>query len=98
MKKLTRIGVWSAAKVKAWMAGVVGLVVGVIMAIIWAVYGIIAIVGGATVGGLWILLKALGWLVLTPIAAWIAGLICGAICAFIFNLVAKRAGGLQLDL
>ena len=98
MKKLTRIGPWSLAKTKAVIMAIVGLIVGIIYLVIWGIAGVVEITQGNLNAGLITIGVGIVWLIATPIGAAIAGIICGFIVAWLYNFVAKRFGGIELEL
>ncbi len=97
MQKLSRVGILSVAKVMAGMYAVVGLVIGVIVAIM-AFLGML--VSPVSPGGGAMIFPIFGVLsiILFPIIYGILGFIGGAICAFLYNLVAGWIGGIEVEL
>jgi hypothetical protein len=84
---------------------------GKMLAIIWAIFGFIAglfaAIGLGATTGLTPIAGTMPWLpaavgafaiVLFPIVFAIMGFVAGVVCAFIYNVVAKRFGGVMLDL
>jgi len=82
--ELERIGVLSLAKLQAVFMALIGLV----FAVIYLVFAI-SFLDISTFG----IIQILGLL----ISYVIFGFITGAIFAFIYNLIAKRVGGVQLS-
>ena len=89
--ELKSIGIMSAAKVSA----VLGLIYGVVMAIVILAGGSMA--GVAGLGMMGAAMGAVG-AVMAIVVGLIGGFISGAIGAFLYNIVAKYVGGVQLDL
>ena len=83
VKTLDNIDVVSLAKV----AGVIGLLWGIILSIIWLVAGFL---GGPFPGALELLASTIGSL--------IAGIIVGAVTAILYNAAASLIGGLELEM
>lgn len=103
MAKMTvrRVGVLSAAKMYGMVGLGIGLIVGVIYGLIVMMFGAIMLTSqesgasGAAAGGFVIgLLIMIGF----PIAYGVLCFIAGAIGGFIYNIAAKFAGGLELEL
>lgn len=86
MAVLKRIGVLSMGKVY----GLIGVIVGLIFGIISTLFGIAVLgVRGVGFGGLSI--------ILFPIMFGIVMFIMGVISAFLYNLIAGRVGGVELE-
>lgn len=98
MKKLTRVGVWSLAKTLAMIEAIIGLLVGVVELGMFAFAGVMTIVGGATTAGLITLATGVGMLIAAPLVMAIGGLIMGLIVGWLYNIVAKRFGGIEVEL
>lgn len=97
---LKRVGVGSAAKVSGALYAAIGLIMGLIFACI-------AMVGGAMSSGMSQSgampafvsgFFGVGAIIFLPIFYGVMGFIGGAIAAWVYNLVAGMAGGLELDL
>ena len=98
---IRKIGVMSLGKLMAVMYAGIGLLIG-------GLYALFAIVGGgammamggeenAALGGGMVIGMGLAAVVVAPIFYGIVGFIGGVISAFFFNLAAKYAGGLELE-
>lgn len=94
---LRRIEPMSLAKVYAVIYAVIGLLFGLPMACLSAMMG--SMVGssdygdaGAAFGGF-----GLASIIVIPLFAAVAGFIGGLVTAFIYNLVADRVGGVELE-
>jgi hypothetical protein len=99
---LKRVGVFSVAKMGGIVGIMVGLVIGVIYGLLLMAFGAMFMSGtsdyrgssdvgaGAFVGGLMAM-------IITPIAYAIVSFIVGAIYAFVYNLAAKFAGGIEME-
>lgn len=98
---IRKIGVMSLGKLMAVMYAGIGLLIGVL-------YALFAVIGGgammamggeqnAALGGGMMIGMGLAAVVVAPIVYGIFGFIGGVISAFFFNLAAKYAGGLELE-
>jgi hypothetical protein len=98
---IRKIGVMSLGKLMAVMYAGIGLLLG-------GLYALFAVVGGgammamggeenAALGGGMVIGMGLAAVVVAPIVYGIFGFIGGVISAFFFNLAAKYAGGLELE-
>ena len=102
---IKRVGVLSAAKMYAMVGLGIGLIVGVIYGLIFMIFGAILLSSsgssssssnaGAGAGGFVIgLLIMVGFPIMYAVICFVAG----AIGAFIYNLAARIAGGIELEL
>jgi hypothetical protein len=98
---IRRIGVASAAKVGGALYAVLGLVAGCILAAISLVgAGFMANAANAGNGDVpaWVApIFGVGAIVIAPIFYGIIGLVSWAAAAFVYNLIAGAAGGLELE-
>lgn len=90
MKELRAIDPMSLGKMMAIIDAVIGFIVGLFSAAFAPFMAMWNPVGAAALGLLAI--------IVFPIVFAIVGLIAGIIIAFIYNEVAKRFGGIKLDL
>lgn len=86
---LKRIGVLSLAKVETVLMAFVGLIFGIYYATIMASSGELAGLSGG--------LRFLIIIIISPIIYAIVGFIAGAVGAFLYNLVARWLGGIEID-
>jgi TM2 domain-containing membrane protein YozV len=99
MVMLKRVGVMSVAKIIAVLSAIVGLIEGIVFA------GLGSIMSGSMLGGI-LSATPIGTLgvfgltaiIIFPVSGAISGFIGGAIGAFLYNLVAARIGGIEMDL
>lgn len=91
---ITRIGVWSAAKLYAAITAGFGLFVGFIFAVM-SMIGLAA--GIQDDAGIFAGLFGLSALIIAPIFYGVMGLIGGAIGALLYNLFAGIVGGLEIE-
>ena len=99
MVMLKRVGVMSVAKIIAVLSAIVGLIEGIVFA------GLGSVLSGSMLGGILSgtplgMLGVFGYaaIIIFPVAGAISGFIEGAIGAFLYNLVAARIGGIEMDL
>jgi hypothetical protein len=97
MQRVKRLGVLSVAKIQAAVMGVMGLIVGLIYAVILVVTGIIAVASG-TKAGIFMVFGALAAVILAPLFYAVIGFVFGALSAWVYNLVAARLGGIEIEL
>ncbi len=91
-----KVGVGSLAKlVGVWFA-IVGLVLGVISAVVSAV-SVFANNSYSLLGGIAVaILVVLGWVLVYPVVMYLVGWVQGAILAVVFNVVISGSGGLSV--
>jgi hypothetical protein len=91
-QEIKSVGVMSLAK----LMGLVGLVFGIIVGVIYALMGLVVMMGGgdATTAGIVIIGMAVAMVIGFPIMYFIIG----AIYAIIYNIAAKMMGGIELEL
>ena len=91
MKTIDSVDALSVAKIQGVIAAALGLIVGVIYAVILSAMPYGGMMGsGAQFGILSI--------VIFPIMYAIVGFLGGGIAAFIYNIVAKNIGGIKIEL
>ncbi len=90
MQVVKRIGVGSAAKVYGLTLGLLGIFIGIIYALMFSFIGGL---GDAPGGGFGFAL-----LIIIPILYGVIGFVVGALGAAIYNFVAKKFGGLEIEL
>jgi hypothetical protein len=88
--KLKKIGIMSVAK----FSGIYGLLIGLIGGIFVAVISMIGTTG-PDLGALGFVF-GFGAIIALPIFYGISGFIGGIISAFLFNIIAKMAGGIEM--
>jgi hypothetical protein len=92
---LRRIGVFSMGRFLACFQGLVGLLVGTVIALISLAAGAPKEGGGAAN---WLLGLGILAMVLVPIIYAVIGFVSGVIGALLFNLVASISGGIEVEL
>jgi len=91
--KLKKVGVMSAAKILGILYAVIGLIAGAFMTI-FALTGVFG--AGEPTGGM--VFFGAGAIIVMPILYGIMGFVGGIIGAWIYNMVAKSMGGLEIEL
>lgn len=92
---LKRIGVLSCGKMEGGLGALMGLILGAIfslMSLVGAMAGMASGENEAAFGFLF----GVGAIIILPIVYGIFGFIGGLLVAFLYNLVAKFAGGIEL--
>jgi len=77
--------------------GVMGLIFGLIYGAVLGVTGIITVVGGSK-AGIMMLVGGVAAVVLLPLLYAALGFVFGALSAWVYNVVAGRIGGLEIEL
>ena len=91
MKVIKSIEIISWAKIHALFGIVIGLIYGIIFAVLGTAVSIHAGMPGVGAFGLMSI-------IIFPIMFAIMGFICGAIMAFLYNVFADKIGGIQVEL
>ena len=91
MAKLKRLGVLFSAKLQAILMAFVGLIAGILYAFGGAIYELLT---GTLNSGT---VLAFGALIGMPLVFAAIGFVAGAIGALLYNFVAKRVGGIEMD-
>lgn len=95
MKTVKSVGVMSVAKLEAVIMAIAGLIMGVLYAFASASLGVLGTVVGGSAG--FLLGFGLLSIVVMPVLFAIMGFIAGAIGAFLYNIVAGKVGGIELE-
>jgi hypothetical protein len=100
MATVKRVGPGSAFKIGLVMYAILGLVLGIFMAILSMVAGTLGSLGESAAPGAKLLGFGLGFgaIIIFPIGYGVIGGIFAAIGAAIYNLVAGWVGGLEVDI
>jgi hypothetical protein len=94
MQVVNKIGAGSAAKVYGLTLGLMGIFVGIIYALMFtALGGLGDEIPFPGSGGL-----GIAMLIVVPVFYGLAGFIIGALGAAVYNFVAKKFGGLEIEL
>lgn len=98
MAVIKHVGVLQFAKLYAVMLAIVGLFYGILLAVIGTeITRLIPSGSSSTLSPFLLVLGPLA-IVIFPILLGIGGFIIGAIGAFIYNVVASKVGGIELDI
>ena len=100
MTTLKRVGPGSAFKIGLVTYAILGLVLGIFVAFISMVAGTLGSLGQSAASGSQLLGFGMGFgaIIFFPICYGLVGGIFAAIGAFIYNLVARWVGGLEVDI
>ncbi|TKJ17183.1 hypothetical protein CEE44_01455 [Candidatus Woesearchaeota archaeon B3_Woes] len=92
MKTIKKLGVLSVAKIQGVIMAFIGLLYGIVYTIFGNLSDVLAEAGAVGVG--------LGYagIIILPFFYGIFGFIGGAFVAFLYNNVADRVGGIQIEL
>ena len=99
MVVLKRVGVMSVAKIFAVLSAIVGLIEGIAFAAIGSMMSG-SLLGDMLSGTPMGMLGLFGYtaIIIFPVTGAISGFVGGAIVAFLYNLVATKIGGIEMDL
>lgn len=97
-----RIGVLSAGKVLGALYALLGLIIGLFYALFALLFALIGVAGAANsqdalIGGAGGVIFGVLSVVLFPLFYGILGFIGGILSAFLYNLIARFVGGIELD-
>lgn len=97
MVVLKRVGVMSVAKIFAVLSAIVGLIEGIVLAGLGSMMG--DMLSGTPVGMLG-MSGMFGYtaIIMFPVGGAILGFVGGAIIALLYNIVAGKIGGIEMDL
>lgn len=100
---LRRVGVLSCGKVLGALYALLGLIIGGIYALLALLFAVIGVstaqeTGDALAGGVFGVLFGVGAIILFPILYGVLGFVGGVIAAFLYNLISRFVGGIELDL
>jgi hypothetical protein len=96
VQRLKRVGALSFAKMQGAVMGVIGLLFGLIYGAILVVTGIVALVAGQK-AGIIALLGGVAFVILAPLFYAALGFLFGALSAWIYNIVARYVGGIEVE-
>ena len=99
---IRRLGVLSVAKTYGMLLFIIGLSFGVIYGLVLMIFGAAMALGprseSSALGGAGSVVIGLLMMIVIPIFYGILGFIMGALMAALYNLVARFAGGVQIEL
>ena len=96
MMILKRIGVMSCGKMAGALYALMGLIIGAIVSLLSLVGAVAGMASGEDQAAFALLFSAA--IVILPILYGLLGFLGGLLTAFLYNVVAKFAGGLELGL
>ena len=94
--RIRKFGVLSVAKVSGILYAALGLIFGLFFSMFGLVMGSMAAEMGEP-GAVWGMLFGVGAIIIMPIFYGLIGFIGGAITAFLYNVVAGFAGGIEVE-
>ena len=99
MVKVEKLGVLSFAKVYAFLMGLLGLVIGLMISFVTLIIGSVSNFNGTSGLGMG-LLTGFGLLsiIILPILYAAFGFVTGALSALLYNFVARFTGGFEVEL
>lgn len=98
--RLKKLGILSVAKIYGLFGVIFGLIIGVLAALVAVTMGTLgAASAGDDAGGMLAMTAGMGclYILLFPLLYGVICFIGGALSAWIFNFVAPRAGGLEME-
>ena len=100
MAIVRRVGPGSAFKIGLVLYGIIGLLLGIVMACVSMVAGSLGSLGQSAVPGARVLGLGMGFgaIIVFPLLYGVMGGVFAAIGAAIYNLVAGWVGGLEIDI
>lgn len=93
MVKIKKIGVLSTAK----LFGVLYVFIGLIGGIFMSLFGVIGLATTPEIPGIIGIVFGVGAIIFMPIIYGVMGFIGGAIMAWLYNLIASRVGGIEVE-
>ncbi len=95
MVVLKKLGVWSVAKLQAILMAIMGFFLGIFFVLITAMGGTSSTVATPETT----MFQVAGYfsIIILPIFYGIIGLVTGAIGAWLYNLIAKWVGGIEME-
>jgi hypothetical protein len=100
--RIRRLGILSVAKMYGLLLFIMGFIFGVIYGLVFIVFGAAIALGprseSSALGGVSTVVIGLLIMIGVPIFYGLLGFIMGALMAAIYNLVARFAGGVQIEL
>ncbi len=98
---LQRIGAFSCAKLMGALYALLGLIIGIFFSLFGLLGAAAGLSGGgedAAAGALFGALFGVGAIILMPVIYGLMGFVGGLIMAWLYNLVARLTGGIELEL
>ncbi|MBU7032969.1 MAG: hypothetical protein HXS53_10590 [Theionarchaea archaeon] len=98
MQEIKKVGVFSFAKIEAALGAIIGFIIGLISAVIGTTLFGFAETAGVVMPRWLGLLFGLAAIIILPILYAVIGFIAGIIIAFLYNVVARWIGGIEIEL
>jgi hypothetical protein len=98
MRIVSKVGILSFAKIQACMMFIFGLLFGGLYAALFLIIGIVTVSGGKEREGYVQIGMAVFFAIGFPIIYTIMGFVLGALAAFVYNIAARKIGGIELEL
>ena len=95
---IKRVGVVSCGKVSGWLYGAMGLIGGALFTLISIFTLVLGVASNEGPGAVLPALFGVGAIIILPVLYGTMGFIGGVITAAMYNLIANRFGGLELEL
>jgi len=96
MKEIKKIGIMPMAKMQAVLMGIMGLIVGVIYGLMLTIMGLFTLAAGSD-EGIFFIPIGIGMLIFMPLMYAAMGFVSGALFSWIYNIAAKKIGGVEID-
>jgi hypothetical protein len=99
--QIKRVGVMSYAKITAVTCAAFGLIIGILYALIFMIFGAAMLAGSgrnSTGAGMGSIFVGLIFIIAFPIFYAVLGFIFGAIGALVYNVASGFVGGIELEL
>lgn len=95
--ELKRIGPLSLARISTWIYGCMGLIVGIIFALVGMIGSALGFAQGEP-GSTWPLFFGAGAIIFMPIFYGLLGFIGGLLTGVLYNFAARMGGGIEIEL
>lgn len=91
MKEIKEIGIMSLAKMQALLMGIIGVLAGIIYLLIGVIMA--AVSGEPMMAFIFLMIG-----IFMPVGYAAMGFLMGALMSWIYNILAKKIGGIQIEL
>lgn len=98
--EVKELEIFSVAKIYGAIGALIGLILGLLFALIGLITSRVLLfmpISQVSVTGPMVAFFSLAILLFTPIMYGVIGFISGAVCAFLYNVVASRIGGIKFQ-